>query len=491
VNRGLLFAVCLVPFVILATLNSAGYRFGASDQAFYVPAILKHVDPALFPRDAALIESQAKLTLLDEAVAGIMRVTGITLPILFAVGYVVGLALLAWAVLSLGGHLYSTRAAAVALLFAFTLRHAITKTGTNTLESYFHPRQLAFALGVLSISGYLRQGFRWPAWILVVIAALVHPTTAVWFMVWLGVAIFIAEPRLRMGLTTLAAVATITGVWALVAGPLEGRFVRMDDEWLATLVTKDYLFPLEWPVSAWLVNLAYIPLIVFGLNRRRAAGALTPRESAIVLGALALLGVFAVGLVLHGVRLALAIQMQPARVFWVLDFLATVYVVWLLAEGGAATQRGAAMVAAVVIALTVVRGSYVAYVRFPERSFAQLDIPDTDWGRAMTWARTSDKSSHWLADPMHAARYGTSLRVAGHRDVFVEEIKDSAIGMYDREVAMRTKERVQSLQQFAELTPERARDLAARYGITYLISEQPLALPIAYSSEQLKVYDLR
>ena len=34
-------AALLLPFILLATLNSAGYRYGASDQAFYVPAMLK------------------------------------------------------------------------------------------------------------------------------------------------------------------------------------------------------------------------------------------------------------------------------------------------------------------------------------------------------------------------------------------------------------------------------------------------------------------
>ena len=35
---------------------------------------------------------------------------------------------------------------------------------------------------------------------------------------------------------------------------------------------------------------------------------------------------------------------------------------------------------------------------------------------------------------MHAAHYGTSLRMAGARDVFVEGTKDAAIGMYDRDL---------------------------------------------------------
>ena len=54
-NRGAILAACFVPFLVLATLNSAGYRYGASDQAFYLPAMLERLDPALFPRDSDLI----------------------------------------------------------------------------------------------------------------------------------------------------------------------------------------------------------------------------------------------------------------------------------------------------------------------------------------------------------------------------------------------------------------------------------------------------
>ena len=39
-----------LPFVVLATLNSAGYRYGASDQALYIPAV-RGIWMALFPQD--------------------------------------------------------------------------------------------------------------------------------------------------------------------------------------------------------------------------------------------------------------------------------------------------------------------------------------------------------------------------------------------------------------------------------------------------------
>lgn len=109
----------------------------------------------------------------------------------------------------------------------------------------------------------------------------------------------------------------------------------------------------------------------------------------------------------------------------------------------------------------------------------------------MAWARTTPPNSGWLAHPSHAILYGTSLRVAAERDVFVEGIKDAAIGMYDRDVAMRTRDRLAELQEFDTLTPERAQALAARYNLDYLVTTQSMDLPVAYSSGSLRVYRLR
>src|SRR3954471_15713127 len=77
-----------ISFVLLATMNSAGYRYAASDQAFYIPAVLRHLDPALFPRDAALIDGQARLVVVDEVIAAVVRVTGASLPHVFLALYV-------------------------------------------------------------------------------------------------------------------------------------------------------------------------------------------------------------------------------------------------------------------------------------------------------------------------------------------------------------------------------------------------------------------
>lgn len=485
-----LFVSALIPFLALATLNSAGYRFGASDQAFYVPAILYKLDPSLYPRDAPLIVSQAKLTVVDEAVAALVRATALPMTALFAVLYVTSLSLLAWAAVRIGELIYRTDWATGALLAALTLRHAIIESGTNTLEGYFHPRQLAFALGALALASFLRSGPALTAPLLL-LALMVHPTTAVWFLLWLGIAAFVSEQRWRPALALAGAMAAIAAVWMVIWGPLHDRLSPMDDAWLATLAGKEYLFPLGWPPIAWVINLGYVPLILWLFSKRRAAGVALPHETGLVIGVMCLVGVFATAVLLQAMHVALAFQLQPARVFWMLDFLATIYAVWALTEMGGVRKRRAAIVAAVVLALSCLRGGYVLFVRFPDRLVVQLGIPDDDWGRVMAWARTTDESSHWLADPYHAALYGTSVRVAGERDVFFEELKDTAIGMYDRPVAMRTSERIAALGDFSTLTAQRARALAERYGLDYLVTEQPIDLPVAFSSGAIRVYRLR
>jgi hypothetical protein len=486
------FAFCLLPFLVLCTVNSAGYRYGASDQAFYVPAVLERLDPGLFPRDTPLIASQAHLTLVDETIAGLVRVTGASLPFLFAALYALSLALLGAAGWLIAARFYRSAWTGAAVAAALTLRHAIAQSGTNTLEGYFHPRQAAFALGALAIAAMLQRR-RLLVAALVLAAACVHPTTAIWFALWLGVAHAVDDARLRVPLLAAAAAVAAGGAWAVSAGPLAGRLAIMDPEWLATLTSKDYLFPLAWPWTTWALNMIYAPIVVLAYRRRAAAGLAVPFERGLVAGVLALLAIFVLSLPLNAARVALAVQLQVPRVFWMLDFLATIYAVWALAEGTAASVRvrRAQVTAALVLLASCARGGYVLAVRFPERALAQYDIPDGDWARTMRWAQSTDRGSGWLADPLHAVKYGTSLRVAGHRDVFVESVKDTAIGMYDRAVAMRTRDRRAALGDFATLDAGRASALAAAYDLDYLVTEGTLALPLVYSSGALRVYRLR
>ena len=474
-------------FLLLATANSAGYRYGASDQAFYAPAVMQRLDPDLFPRDSRLLHVQADLTFADETIGAIARSTRIDLPALFAILYVLTLGLLTIALLGIGRTMFSDGWTSLALLAAMSLRHAIPKSGTNTLEGYFHPRQLAFACGALAVYAFL--GRRYAALVLcLVVAAALHPTTTLWFAAWLYVAIVVAEPKWRTRLTLLPIVLIPVVLWAFASGPLAGRLVLMDDEWIAALGQKEYLFPLRWPWHVWAVHAASVAILIVAWRARGSHAALRPRESALVAGSLALVLLFAAALVFQAQHVALSVQLQPARVFWMLDFLATIFAVWWIAEGRHPPSRNPVALFLVLTLLAAARGTYIMKYEFPDRPLAQIGIRDDDWGRVMAWARASNRGSGWLAHPLHAARYGTSVRVAGARDVLVEPLKDSALGMYDREVAIATRNRTAELQNFETMSAERARRLGATYNLDFLVTDSDLDLPIAFQSGALRVY---
>src|SRR5262249_32352036 len=428
---GLRHAACAAGFVVLATMNAAGYRYAASDQAFYIPAILRHLDPALFPRDAALIDAQARLIAFDEMGAAMVRATGLSLQHLFLALYVGTLLLLYTGIAWIASRLYATRWAAVALAAALTLRHAIAKTGANTLEGYFHPRELAFALGLIAVGAFLdRRWFLIPA--LLVAGALFHPTTSAWFAFWLSVAAWARVPPHRSAIARAAAGIAAVLASLLLAGPLNGRLGTMDAEWLSAIGPKD-LFPFDWPLNVWVTNLIALPVIALAWRARRAAGLLVSGETALVVGAFGLLGLFLCWLPFNAAHVALAVQLQLSRVFWLLDVFATVYVIWWLAEGGvgaraASTAEGArslstetrnamlsAAFACAVIGFSLTRGVYSTFVEFHDRTLFAVDIQHDDWRDAMAFARSTDQASGWLADPLHAAKYGSSLRAARHR----------------------------------------------------------------------------
>jgi len=477
-----LYCVIGVAFVLLATGNAAGYRYGVSDQAFYVPGVVRALEPAAFPHDAALIDAQGRLMLTDELIAGIVRATGVSLETLFFIAYLLSLALTWVALIAIGARVYTTTWGTIALAAAFTLRHRIPRTSANSFEPYFHPRMLAFAIGLMAIAGVQRRKYV-AAIVLVGVSALVHVTTAFWFSILIGVAMAILEPRLRRLAIAIAGAGLVIGAWAFTIGPLR---TRMDDVWLQAVATKDSLFAMQWPAWAWIANFAMLGGLWWAHAYRRARGQATAQDAALVWGATALVGVFVLTLPLVAAHVAFPVQLQISRVFWIVDVLATIYGLSLLRR-----ESVARVVAFAILLVSFARAVYVMGIERPDRELFGLHLPESPWTDAMHWLATEPPGAYVLADPGHSWKYGSSVRVAARRDVFLEGVKDSAIAIYSRDVAARVVEREAAIGDFTTLTAERAQQLAEKYDLNYLVTDAQLSLPIAYENERFHIYRLK
>lgn len=488
--RGVTFLLGGLVFAVLATANAAGYRYGVSDQAFYIPVVVRALDPGAFPRDGALIDAQGRLMLSDEILATVQRATNVPLDVLFFAAYLLSLGVL-WVGLSLiGTHVYGSPSVTLVLAAAFTLRHRIPQTSANSFEPYFHPRMLAFGLGTLAIAALLRRRHR-VAIALVGIVAVVHVTTGLWFGVLVGTALMVLDRGWRrLGVAGLLAVGLGLG-WALWLGPLAGRLTFMDDAWLQAVASKDSLFPSQWPAWVWAANLGMLALLWWTIRYRVAVGRAQPEDTALAWGATALVGVFVATLPAVAAGQVFLTQLQISRVFWLVDLLATIYLVAALAEWLRDRGRAGTALACAVLALSVIRGVYVMTIEHPERSLFGVRLPTSPWEDAMSWLRRQSRTAHVLADPGHGWKQGTSVRVSAQRDVLLEEVKDAAVAIYSREVATRVVERTQAIGDFAALTADRARALASTYDLDFLVTETDLALPVAYRNTQFRIYQLR
>jgi hypothetical protein len=506
-------------FALLATANGAGYRYGASDQAFYVPAIIRAASPASFPRDGALIDAEGRLMVIDDLLGALVRTTGMSIEALSFIAYLLSLAVIWTGLTLIGSRLYRNAFATTALAAAFTLRHQIPRTSANSFEPYFHPRMLAFGIGMLAIASVLQRGpahvrlkadttktgvvsgssrtngrderRALPAIALVAASALVHITTGLWFAVLIGVALIVINPKFRKLAVLVVAAGLLFGVWALTAGPLRGALAIMDEQWLQAVASKDTLFVTDWPLWVWLANLALWGLLYWAYRVRRHRGHTTLVDEGLFWGATALVLMFLITVPAVAARVALVVQLQVSRIFWLVDFVATVYVLAVLVETPARRRQLAPMLAAALIAISTIRATYVMLVEYPDRQLFAVTLPESAWQDAMRWLGQQPSGVHVLADPGHAWKYGTSIRVSPGRDVFMEEVKDSAVAIYSREVAGRVVDRTAALGDFATMTPDRARTLAARYDLDYLVTESDMSLPEVYRNTQFRIYTLR
>lgn len=484
-RRLLIGATALVLFVVIATANSGGYRYGVSDQAFYLPAIAKSLDAARFPRDAEVLAPQMRAWVGDDLIAAISRVTHVGLPALALAGYLLGLMALAGGAVFLARGLGVSSWTTMAALALLTLRHRIPRTGANSLEGYFHPRTIAFAIGLWALGLVLRRR-PLAAAVVVALAGIAHPTTALWF----GAAIFIAAAWQidKRALWPVGAAIVAAGVWLGTSAP------RMDAAWLRVIAEKDYLFPMAWPAYAWAVHLA-TPVVLWAVyHRRRIFGAAVPGEAGLVAGLITLAILFAISVPFTAMNVAIAVQLQVTRVFWVLDAVVLLYLAWWVVEdfGGGRSYLWRPIVAAALIAVAMTRGSYVLAID-TRRPLATWNLPDDEWTDAMTFLRSQPAGLHVLADPGHALKYGTSVRVAALQDTVLEQSKDSSMAMYDRALAMRVGDRMTALSGFEDMSGDQLRGLGARFDADVLVFDaaRQFDFPRLYENRRFVVYALR
>ncbi len=331
VSRRIALLLAAAAFGLAATANSGGYRYGVSDQAFYAPPSSRTSIRISFRATRRLLATESRLMWSDEIVAG-----SVARPASGPAAAVSGSVRRGPAGPVRGGLPVRPRRRTLDLGHRCAADPGDIppphRKDRRELPRRLHaPADDRVRMRRARARGSARRAVQ-PRRDLDLGQRVWHPTTAFWFAIVVGVAIVAARPRWRRAAFLLAGMSALLALWAVLRGPLSGRLVIMDPAWLSVLAEKDYLFPHEWPAYAWVANLAYPIIVLLIFRLRRARGVAVPAEGPLVAGLIVLVAFFVLSLPFTMIRMALAVQMQVTRVFWILDFTTAAYLAWWLMD---------------------------------------------------------------------------------------------------------------------------------------------------------------
>ena len=172
-NLLLLAALTVFAFLIM------GYHPGLEDDAFYLAAIKRNLNPALFPHDAEFFRLQFQATIFDKLIALSVRVTHLPLASAVLLWQFAAIFLVlhgCWRISRRCFWQLEAQWAAVTTI-AVLLTLPVTGIAMTLADQYLHPRTLATAAILAAIVAVLDRRV-WIAGLLLVIAFAIHAIMA-------------------------------------------------------------------------------------------------------------------------------------------------------------------------------------------------------------------------------------------------------------------------------------------------------------------------
>ncbi len=219
-NPGAFRTLAILAFLAVLAFLIEGYHPGLEDDAFYLAAIKKDLNPALFPNDSEFFQLQFQATIFDKLIAWSIRLSHLPLAwnlFLWQFASIFLILACCWRIACLCFQEAHERWAAVALVAAL-LTIPVTGVGISLVDQYLHPRTLATVAILAAIIATLDQRLL-TAFLLLAAAAAIHV-----IMASLGVSlcVFLAwKPMPRASAVLATPVAPGLDIGSIVGGLAE------------------------------------------------------------------------------------------------------------------------------------------------------------------------------------------------------------------------------------------------------------------------------
>jgi len=473
--------ILLVVGLTMLGFLAMGYHPGYEDDGVYLAAVKAQLNPALFPHDAAFFRLQMQATLFDTGMAHFIRLTEMPVSWAELLWQWISLFLTLWASEKIARQIFGSglvRWAGVATVGAmFTL--PIAGTALNLMDQHLHPRNLATALIMISVSQVL-AGKRWQPLSLMIVAALIHPIMAAFGLSFCGFLMLASRwmlaPREAGQRSFRSQWSTRVASLAITSLPLRWVFEPPSDIWRKALDTRTYCFLNRW---AWyeLVG-AVAPLLIFWLLWRMGRKQGLTKLTCLTLAAM-LFGIFQLGvaiLIQSVPSLIRLIPLQPMR------FLQLTYLFMLLLGGclaGKYLLRSSWWRWALFL-LLLYGGMFIAQRQLLDSS-EHLELPGqqsaNSWIQTFTWIRQHTPSDAYFAlDPKYLSAPGEdyhSFRALAERSQLSDGIKDTAVVTQVPELGPLWQSQLAAQQGWAEFKLADFERLRADWGVDWVVVAYP------------------
>ena len=476
-----------------------GYHPGLEDDAFYLAAIKKDLNPALFPHDSDFFTVQFQATIFDKLVAFSVRLTHLPLAWAALIWQFVAIFFLLHGCWRISRRCFSDGAAqwAAVALIAALLTLPVSGTGVNLADQHLHPRMLATAAILAAVVAVLDRRW-WRAGFLLAVAASIHVIMAAFgislcaFLLW----------QQRGSLRIRSSPATVAAAFLF---PLGWMFEPASDAWHQAASSRSFYYLQSWEWYEWLGLVApFVLLYVFlrFLHRRTVTG------NDILIRLITGLILYAAFQTLVGLAIMLPLSLERLRPLEPMRYLHLLYLFFFLIVGGLigqyVLQRRLYRWALLFVPLSA--GMFYAQRQlYPATE--HLEWPGAtsrnNWLQAFGWIRqNTPMDAQFALDPHYIELPGEDyhgFRALAERSVLADYVKDGGMAARVPHLAPRWLKEVEAQMGWRNFQGADFERLKHEFGVSWVVlsrADAGYANPhtssviCPYSNEAVKVCQL-
>lgn len=467
-NLALLVGLTALAFLVM------GYHPGLEDDAFYLAAIKRNLNPALFPHDSEFFRLQFQATVFDKLIAFSVRLTHLPLSWIVLLWQVAAIFLLLHGAWRISRRCFSEPAAqwSAVTTLALLLTLPLPGIALNLADQYLHPRTLATAAILAAIVAVLDRRY-WIAGVLLAVAVSIHA-----IMASLGVSfcVFLYWNQ-RVGSARRSSTAPLAGALLL---PLGWLWQPTSDAWRQAAATRGFYFPARWEWYEWLGVFAPLALL-FALKvflQRDEREKIDRTALSLLVSSLLYYGIFQT---VVGLLITLPPALERLRPFEPMRYLHLLYLLFFLIAGGMVGRYVLDRRAYRWLLLFLPLGAGMLFAQrqmYPASPHLELPGAATQnaWLQAFAWIRENTPNDSLFAlDPHYMTRPGEDyhgFRALAERSVLADYEKDGGMAARVPPLAPRWLSEVQAQTGWEKFQAADFQRLKNQFGVSWIVIAQ-------------------